>query len=201
MSVPIAWLANRGLLVSTFFALLGLWAHLRWREERWSRGAAVEAGCFALALCGGEYALAAVPYVVAREALSGEGTWRRRLRATAPVLGPLVGYVVLHRLLGFGARSAAIYADPFDDPRAFLARAGRRIPLLLGEVFWSMPASGEELRRRFGTAWMFWIPAGAPASAYEDGHVAAAAVGAGLAVAVVAIARWGLARHEWRALA
>ena len=66
-TMPVVWLANRNSLISVAFAWLGLWAHLRWREDAWKPGAPLSWLAYVTALLAGETGIAAMAYVVAYE--------------------------------------------------------------------------------------------------------------------------------------
>lgn len=136
---PIAWLANRSVLVSMTFGLLGLWAHLRWRRLGWRPGPAVSVLALAAALLGGEYGVAVAAYVVAYEVLGRRGPWRGRALA---LLGPalvVAAYVVLHRVLHYGAAASDVYLDPIGRPLAFAAGLAARAPMLAADILLVIP--------------------------------------------------------------
>jgi hypothetical protein len=200
VSVSVAWLANRGVLISALLAFAALDAHLRWRRRGWRAGPAVEVGLLALAFAGGEYAISIVAYVAAYELLARGDSWGTRLRGTTPSLAVLAGYLLVHRVLGYGTMGSAAYADPFDSPLAYLDWARSRIPRLLAELFWSLPSSVQVFQARLGTGWTWWLGESAGADAHRAALVAIATVATAFAAAVVAVARAGLTAEERRPL-
>lgn len=124
--LPAAWLANRNSLVAFTPALLGLCAHLRWREQGWRPGLPLSLLGYLVALTGGESALGVFAYLAAYELLAAPGAPARRLAALAPAAVLGLGYVVAYRLTGSGAWGSAIYLDPISSPGAFLAAAPAR---------------------------------------------------------------------------
>ncbi len=136
---PIGWLANRNAIVSATFAFLALWAHVRHREDGWTRGRWVSALALALALSAGEYALCILPFFVLYELLSAPGDRRTRVRALLPMLGLFVVYVVIHRALGFGSFASNVYVDPLREPLAWLGIAKLRVPILVADMFLAIP--------------------------------------------------------------
>ena len=69
--MPVTWIANRYCTVSTFFGIIGLWAYLRWREERWKPGVVFSIIAFILALLAGEVAIGFWGYLVGYEIFFG----------------------------------------------------------------------------------------------------------------------------------
>lgn len=136
---PIGWLANRNAIVSATFGLLGLWAHVRHREDGWARGRWLAPLLVALSLGGGEYALCIVPFFVIYELLAGPGSRGQRARALVPLAGLLLGYVILHRALGFGSYASNVYVDPAREPMAWLHVALVRVPILVADMFLAIP--------------------------------------------------------------
>ncbi|MCX4247033.1 hypothetical protein [Paraliomyxa miuraensis] len=136
---PIGWLANRNAIVSATFGFLALWAHVRHREDGWPRGRWLAAVLMVLALCGGEYALCIVPYFVVYELVAGPGTRAERARALLPLCSLLLGYVALHRAMGFGSFASSVYVDPAREPMAWLGVAAMRIPTLVADMALAIP--------------------------------------------------------------
>jgi hypothetical protein len=137
--IPVGWLANRTALVSAAFGLLGLWAHLRSREQGWLAGRWLAPLAFTLAFAGGEYALALIGYVVAYEAFAAAGSAARRLLHSSVVLVPAAAYALAYALLGYGATGFG-YVDPLREPVRFASVAIERIPSLLEAELLHLPA-------------------------------------------------------------
>ena len=132
---PIAWLANREALVSIAFGIAALDAYLRWREKRRLLDAALATGLFALSMTGGEYAIGFAGYVLAFELMTpGERPGRRGL-GVMPFVVPLVSYMLVRAMLGYGAHGSGYYADPFLQPAQFANAAPRRAAILLAEAW------------------------------------------------------------------
>ena len=70
---PVAWIANRNALVAAVPALLGLVAHLRWREQGWRPGLPLSMLGLGVGLLGGEAALGVFAYVGAYELVGARG--------------------------------------------------------------------------------------------------------------------------------
>lgn len=142
------WIACRHMLIAATPALLGLWAHMRYREEGWKPGRWLSFAGIAVGLLGGETALGVIAYWIAYELLApregeGEGDaggWRARLRGAAPVLGFSGAYFILYKALGCGARGNDNYIEPLSDPRAFVLALMERVPILVGNLLAGLPA-------------------------------------------------------------
>ncbi|HEY6560793.1 MAG TPA: hypothetical protein VI072_26125 [Polyangiaceae bacterium] len=148
-SVPVAWLANRSTLVATTFGLLGLWFHLRFRQDGKRDARLLTLAAFCLALLGGEYGLPVLAYVFALELLDDKRTWGERVHALWPALVPLATVAVLRPLLGFGIRGSGYYVSPLESPRAYVQGALERIPALVGDLVFQI----NSLYWMFGSPW------------------------------------------------
>jgi len=133
-TMALAWIANRHASLSGLFGILGLWAHVRAREERWRAGWALSIAAFTVALFAGETTLGALAYVVAYELVGRrrEDALGRRLLALAPATAILLGFVVIYKLVGYGTAASGSYLDPFAQPGAFLKVAPVRALVLAG---------------------------------------------------------------------
>lgn len=142
-AIPLALVANRALLLSAVFGVVGLWAHHRHRAEGWRPGALAPVG-FALSLLCGEYGLPMLGYLLAYEAFFSRDGWGRRATALAPaaILGAL--YFAAHVALDYGARASAVYVDPLEAPGDFAREALDRLPALLGSELVLSAASALE---------------------------------------------------------
>lgn len=139
-AVPVAWVANRNALVAAVPVLLGLLAHVRWREERWRAGLPLSLLGYAVGLAGGEAALAALAYLAAYELFAAPGRARARAVALLPVALLGIAYVALYKLLRAGAFGSGVYLDPLLSPGAFLLAAPGRALALVGGLLLGAPA-------------------------------------------------------------
>ncbi len=140
---PIAWICNRTALISASFGALGLWAYLRFRQDRWQPGLWVAPAAFTLALAGGEYAICALGYVIAYELLGKGDPLAERLRGLALAAIPAGIYLSAHVGLGYGAKGSVVYIGPFDAPAQFAFEALLRVPSMIVTEFVLEP--GEEV--------------------------------------------------------
>lgn len=131
---------NRHATVTLVPALLGLFAHLRWREDGWRPGRLLGPAGFALALASSEAAVAALAYVAAYE-LWGPGSWRERLRAFAPFAVLALAYVAAYKALDLGPREVGFYLEPLRRPGEYVAALAIRVPALLAGLLAAFPVS------------------------------------------------------------
>ena len=139
-TLPLAWLANREVLVSLAFGIPALGAYLRWREAWRLRDGALAALLFSLSMLGGEYALCLAGYVLAIEIAAW---WRgappgQRLAGPIPFAVPAAAYLLVRRALGYGTLGSGFYTDPFREPSAFLLSVPRRVTSLLLNAWFSL---------------------------------------------------------------
>jgi hypothetical protein len=129
-AVPLAWLANREVLVSLAFGTFGLGAYARWRDGLRARDGLAAAALFALAMLGGEYGLVFGAYVFAMEAY-GFTSWREASQRVLPFAIPAAVTLAARRALGFGNSGSGFYRDPIHQTRIFVEGVPRRMARLL----------------------------------------------------------------------
>jgi hypothetical protein len=140
-TVPITWLANRSTLVSTAFGLFGLLLHVKFRQSGRLGLRIAEGVAFGLALAGGEYGFAVLAYVAAYELFGTDDPIPERLRALVPAVAPSLVWVVLVLALGYGAHGSGAYISPTESPAEFARAAVERVPVLVGDLVWGIPAT------------------------------------------------------------
>jgi hypothetical protein len=138
-ALPLAWLANREVLVSLTFGVLGLAAYVRFREQRRLRDGLSAAALFLLCLLGGEYGLAFGGYVAAYELARSDGL-RKRGSGLAPFLGPAALYLGVRARLGYGTAGSGFYSDPLTQPISFLSTAPRRFFTQIADAWLTIDA-------------------------------------------------------------
>jgi hypothetical protein len=206
---PLTWLANRCVLLCATFGFLAIWAHLEWRSPRastpaWRRrhGALLVGVLMTACIASGEYGLGILAYLGAWELLLGPGNARARLRALLPALVPVIVYLFIHKLRGYGTSGAEVYADPFHTPLGYLDWASKRVPQLSSAAFWSIPAATINVYR-FGlmrNREQWWMPEGPTPDEFHQGHINMSLGGVALACVTVALARRAWTHEERGAL-
>ncbi len=134
-TVPLGWMANRGVLVAGAlgWAALGLWVRERW---------ALATGAMLLAALGGEYALG--PCLVGLVwTLRGPRASHCQLSRWAPAAG-LGAILVLGRVLGAGAAGGRAYLDPLGAPGEFLRALPERLGCLFAEALLMLNTVGPD---------------------------------------------------------
>ena len=134
-TVMAAWIANRNALIATVPALLGVLAHLWWRERGDHRGLPLSLFLCAIGLSAGEPALGAIAYLVAYELTAGPGPWRKRLLALVPIALLGVAYIALYKTLDSGVFGSEMYVDPLREPIRYLTHAPPKALALIGAQF------------------------------------------------------------------
>ncbi len=141
-SLPLGWLANRSTLVATAFGFLALYAHMLWRKRAGRVARALSIVFIVLAASAGEYAFSAFAYFAAYElsATRGPDAWRARARGLAPVVVTALIYLGVRSALGYGIVGSGFYLSPTAAPLAFVAALLWRIPVLVAELAFGVPA-------------------------------------------------------------
>ena len=206
---PLSWLANRCVLICVTFGLLAFWAQLEWRRPRpetaellRERGGPIVAGLMTLSIAAGEYGLCVFAYLFAWELLANEGPLGERAKALVWGASPLLVYLLVHKLLGYGTFGAEVYADPFHTPKGYLQWASKRIPKLMTAAFWSVPGATIHVFR-FGLPKRLqhlWVEDITAAEEVHAAHVRMALWGVALAALTVALARRAWTSDERRSL-
>lgn len=135
---PVVWWSNRNALVSAAPAVLGLAAHLRWREEGWRPGLPLSLLGYSAGLLGGETALGIFGYVAAYE-LSGKAARAERIRCLLPAMLLAIAYLVIYKWGGYGVSGSGVYVDPISEWPLFLSQAPGRLLELAGSQFLKLP--------------------------------------------------------------
>ncbi len=143
--LPLAWIANREVLLSLSFGTFGLAAYARWREERRTKDGALAFVLFALAVLCGEYGLGFGGYVLAMELVRRREALARRALGMAPFAVPVAVYLAVRARLDYGTRGSGFYADPLAEPLEYARVAPWRALVLQAQAWLSYsadPAAG-----------------------------------------------------------
>lgn len=144
--LPAVWWANRHSLIAVSMGLLGVAAHLRWREDNWRAGLPLSLLAFTVALSAAEMGLCTLAYVLAYEVFGRRDSIQQRILSVLPAAMLSIIYLLFYRAGGYGAQFSDIYIDPVGDPVAFLTAAPGRFAMLLGAQFFMLPVEATILR-------------------------------------------------------
>ena len=139
-SVPILWIVNRYALIACALAVLGLLAHIRWREDGWKPGLPLSILGIAVGLAAGEIAFSVLAFFFAYELAAAPGGIRQRCRAVAPILLVIAGYLIVYTVYGFGASGSGLYFDRSGPPAEYAKTAFSHLGVLLGRSYGGIPA-------------------------------------------------------------
>ncbi len=134
-----AWLAARHTLVGASFGALVVWAHLRWRQDRWRPGAFLAPLFLIGGMLASETALGSVVFVALYELIVPRERMARRALHALPVFALGLAHLAFYALAGYGTRHSGTYISPFADPLAFAEAIVIRGPLLIGELYGAAP--------------------------------------------------------------
>lgn len=138
--MPAGWLADRNALLATFFGILAVLAHDRWRRDGRKLGLAAGPFFLGLSLLSAEAGIGACAYLAAYAIVIDPGTWRARCVSLVPYLAVVLVWRVLWTSLGYGVMNSGYYVDPIGQPARFATSVLRYGPvLLLGQ--WAIPPS------------------------------------------------------------
>lgn len=139
-SVPVLWIVNRYSLVACAAAVLGLLAHLRWREDAWRPGRPLSILGIVFSLAGGEISFSILAFFFAYELTAAPGGRRQRSKALIPLILLIIGYGILYTTLGFGASGSGIYMDRTRPALEYFKTALVHLGVLLGRTCGGIPA-------------------------------------------------------------
>jgi len=138
--LPLAWIANREVLLSLTLGTFGLGAYVRWREERRGKDAVLAFVLFALAVLAGEYGLGFGGYVLAIELVRRRESIARRASGLLPFVVPVGTYLYVRARLDYGTRGSGFYADPIAEPLEYARLAPWRALVLEAQAWLSYAA-------------------------------------------------------------
>jgi len=145
---PVAWIANRNVLLALFFGCLSIERFVHWRQHRgrvfWSLS------LFSLSLLSAEAGVCVLAYIAAWSIVFEE-TWSRRIRSLLPFLAIVIVWRIAYNAMGFGEWGTGIYDDPLSDPLNFLGMVIERLPTLMLGLWIQIPTDASALLPSF---WM-----------------------------------------------
>lgn len=125
------WVANRNALIAATFGVGAVIAHARGREEGRAGMRLAAAALLGASLFAGEVGVGALAWLAAWVWVMDRGPLRERIRALAPAIVVTLGWVIVYRAGGWGARGSGVYLDPVREPRLFLTGIFEKVPTLV----------------------------------------------------------------------
>lgn len=137
--MPTLWLANQNAVMAGAPMLLGLWLHLRWREDGLRVAVPLSMACYALGLASGEAAIGGFGFVGAYELFGRRGPLLERVAALLP--GVLVGaaWAAMYVAGDHGCRANGVYLDPLSQSGDWLLALPGRLLALIGGMTLATP--------------------------------------------------------------
>lgn len=135
----VGWLSNRNALMATFFGVLALSAHHRWRRASGRVGALVSPLLLAFGLLSAEAALATLAYLIAYALFLERGPTLKRILSLLPYAFVILLWRLAYQRLGFSAWGTA-YVDPARESLRYLQALIERGPILMLAQWATPPA-------------------------------------------------------------
>ena len=132
---PVAFVANRGFIMSLFFGLMCLYEHQQWRSGKARSGLVLSLLFLALAVFANEGGVSSFAFILAYALVLETGSWRKRVLTVLPAVLVIVLWRVVYTLDGHGIFHVGAYIDPSTEPLQFARVVGTRaLVLLTGEI-------------------------------------------------------------------
>lgn len=128
---PVMFIANRGFIVSIFFAVLTILAHHRWRGTGSLSAAVAAQFLLILSLLSNEAGVTTFAYLLAYELVLDESRWTRRALSIVPAVSVIILWRIVYEALGYGVYGSGLYLDPLNEPLTYAFTLFVRAPLLL----------------------------------------------------------------------
>ena len=128
---PIAFLANRHILIAAVFGIASFDAFIRWREQRQMVWLCVSNVLFSAALLASESGITILGYLLSYSIWIEKGTKLSRIRPLIPYFVIAILWRSLYTSLGYGVSGLELYVDPGNDPVKFAYAVVERVPMIL----------------------------------------------------------------------
>lgn len=153
---PVSWLANRNAIVATFFALIALAEHDRWRKQGHPFAGILSTVSFALALAASEAGVGAAAYLFSYAVFLDRANLPARALSLCPYIAVGLIWIYARHVGNYGTYGLAIYADPIAEPGRFLGFLRENFPLLFSSL-WGGPPPELSIMMAPGLKRIFWI--------------------------------------------
>jgi hypothetical protein len=132
---PVAFVANRGFILSLCLGLACLYQHHQWRAEKRRSGLIWSMLLLALAVFANEGGASTLAFILAYALVLEPGPVRRRAPTVFPALLVIVLWRIVYTLYGCGVFHVGGYIDPSKEPLLFAREVlPRAIVLLSGQL-------------------------------------------------------------------
>jgi hypothetical protein len=129
---PVAFVANRGFMLSLFFGLLCLYEHHQWCSAKSRSGLVLSMLFLALSLLTDEGGASTFAFILAYALVLEPGSLRNRALTILPSILVIVLWRTIYALSGFGVSNMGLYIDPAHEPLEFARELIPRAMVLLG---------------------------------------------------------------------
>ena len=129
---PVAFVANRGFILSLCLGLACLYQHHQWRAEKRRAGLIWSELFLALAVFANEGGASTLAFILAYVLVLEPGPVRRRALTVLPALLVIVLWRIIYTLSGSGVFDVGGYIDPSKEPLLFAREVLPRAMVLLG---------------------------------------------------------------------
>ncbi len=137
---PAVYIANRNALLALTFALICLFAHHHWRQQKALWAAFAAPAALLLSVFSAEAGIAACAYLFAYEVTITQGKWQYRLLHLLPYVAIILIWRGVYNHLGYGTFGSDFYCDPGREPGRYLINTFKHAPIMLMGQFGWQPA-------------------------------------------------------------
>jgi hypothetical protein len=140
---PVGWLANRNALIALFMGVWSLYFYRKHtldnrnssKQHTSTQAYWISLVCFALSLLAGEAGIQTAAYLFAWAVFFGPQDTINKARQLFPFAVIGISYLILLKLLDFGAHGSGLYTNPLASPVEFLTEMPiRLVQLLAGQL-------------------------------------------------------------------
>jgi hypothetical protein len=151
--MPAGFISNRNALMATFFGVLAIITHDKWRRDNWRPGMFAGPVLLVASLLSAEAGISTCAYLAAHMLFIDCGTWRKRIAAMIPYVAVVVIWRFLWTYLGYGMENMDGYVDPLSEPLRFISAVKNNAPFLLLGQWTPVPSDIANML----PPW-YWIP-------------------------------------------
>lgn len=140
----VAWIANRNAVMASFFIVIALIYHHKFRQEKQIRHQLFSLLFILLGLLSGEIALSIAPILFAYACFyedRKQTTWFSSFQSLLPAALLIFLWLIFYKASGFGAKSnGGYYLDAIGQPLQFIMMLFERLPAAINMQFQPLPA-------------------------------------------------------------